>query len=348
MKKILSIILSAGILFNSSGCAFACKSDPLIEHKEYVGLLRKEFEDTAKVMDNSEYSCVWKKEPNFWFWDSDYRTVRVYNMPHLLNSHTNDNFFREMVNLLVDARSICSSSAKIGKAVGKEALKILNSELKKTKKGSSETRALADFLGTDEDMAIDSFVAAFGMTCASRICHGISVAGVLLDIIKPLTSFGRVAFIGLDIASIFLTRSALANERVKNYAIVLSTIYQIILSDPERIMDSNVLVTAIDERNFSAFLDWNAFRRDDGAWCNFEYIGGLKCAPTGKEYLRSKGKNVIMVCSKMCNEIMSNGKLDIEKMERMKLGGNDGRCFLVLRPEEENKKEVKVTVEEVT
>ncbi len=348
MNKIMSLILSFGVVFNTSGVVFADKGNPLDEHPENYQIIRKKFEEIEMNSGNPLKGFKWEKKPNFWFWDDDYRTVRVYNIPHLINATNDDNFFRKIVILLIDARNICSSSEKIGKAVGKEALKLLNSELKKQKKGSAETLALADFLGTDENMAIDSFVAAFGMACISKICHGIAVGGSWLGIFVPLAPAVGAAVAIIDIASFFTTRSALANERVKNCAMVLNAVYRIITENPNRILNSNVLVTAIDERNFTALLRWNAFRRDDGAWCDFEYIGGLKCAPRGREYLDDRGHNLIEVCSRICNEIMNNGKLDMEKMKAFTEKKGFLSCVIVTDPsKKEEKKESHLKIEEI-
>ena len=329
MKRLFSIFMRIVVMLNVCANIYATptiKGDPLNEHRGYTELLREKFEYVEKSKDNPNMSCVWEKKPSFIFWSDDYRTVRVYNIPHLFNTDISDNFFKSTVDMMSKARQICGSSSKMGRAVGKVALKILKSELFKEVKGTKEAKAIADFLGTDEDVAIDSFVSAFGMSCISQILHGTTVAGVLLDMFKPLAPAAGAVVSLLDIASFFTTRAALADERIKNNAIALSTVYRILMNDPQRILDSNVLVSAIDDRDFTALLRWNAFRRDDGAWCDFQYIGGLKCAPRGREY---KNGEVISKCSIICNQIMSDGKINIKALKSNEENSGNFICRLV-------------------
>ena len=329
MRRIFSAFMSFVVILNICPNFYATpmiKGNPLNEHRGYTELLREHFEYIENSQQNSDTSCVWKKRPSFVFWSDDYRTVRVYNIPHLLNSDANDNFFISSIDMMSKARQICGSSSKMGRTVGKAALKILKSELKKQKKDTKEAKAIADFLGTDEDVAIDSFVSAFGMSCVSQILHGTTVAGVLLDMFKPLAPAAGAVVSLLDIASFFTTRAALADERVKNNAIALSTVYRILMNNPEKILNSNVLVTAIDDRDFTALLRWNAFRRDDGAWCDFQYIGGLKCAPRGREY---KNGEVISKCSIICNQIMKDGKINVKALKSNEENSGNFICRLV-------------------
>lgn len=327
MRRITPLLLSLVLLFNSCVHVFASpKGNPLDEHREYYSLLRQGFANKENDSWDSNADYVWEKKPSFIFWSNDYRTVRVYNMPHLFNTNVNNNFFNSSVKMISDARKICGSSSKMGTAVGKAALKILKSELKKQTKGTKEAKAIADFLGTDEDVAIDSFVSAFGMSCVSQILHGTTVAGVLLDMFKPLAPAAGAFVSFLDVASFFTTRAALADERIKNNAIALSTVYRILMNDPQRILDSNVLVSAIDDRDFTALLRWNAFRRDDGAWCDFQYIGGLKCAPRGRDY---KNGEVISKCSIICNQIMKDGKINIKALKSNEENSGNFICRLV-------------------
>ena len=306
------------MFFNNFSYVLAGRDDPLIEHKDYVEEIRKEFEWNERDKQSSTYPILWKKEPSFWFWDSDYRVVRVYNIPYLMGQKHSENFFVATMKLLLESVKLCKYSSKLAKATGKEALKILNSGLKKSKQNSWEAKVLSNILGTDEEMAIDSFVTAFGYSCMSKVCHGLCMVDTLVRIFVAGNPVTEVAMMMIDIASLLFTKGKFAQERIKNCAIALNQIYDIIQNDSERVLDSNVLVTAIDERNFTAWFRHNAWRRDDEAWCDFLKIGGLKCAPTGREY---KNGEVVKFCSRMFNEIMCNGRLDLNKIERFITNG---------------------------
>jgi len=88
-----------------------------------------------------------------------------------------------------------------------------------------------------------------------------------------------------------------------NYARVLSCAYDMLMANPDRVLDSNVLVTAVDERNFYAFFRWNAFRRNDGAWCSFCFIPDLGLAPRARDCY---GEEEIRDLSRRFNELMRN------------------------------------------
>jgi hypothetical protein len=321
MKKLFLLCMSLVILF-SNCCSFLAnpKGDPLIGRDEYVELLRQCFEHTEIIMKDPNYPCVWEKKPNFWFWDSDYRTVRVYNIPLLIRTKREEGFLRDSCRIFLKAREISENNFKLGKLAGKQVIKLFADRLKSELKGSKEIASIAKFLGTDDNVAMDCFVLTFGMICASRVLHGISIIAGFLDSFGVISLFGGPAgltlAIALDIACFTTTKSALAQEKMMNYATVLGTIYAMLLDSEEQdhILKSNVLVSAVDERKFTPFLRWNAFRRNDGGWCDFVHIGGLKCAPNAKDY---DGGKVIPILSEIYNRILrKNEQLDLEEMEK--------------------------------
>lgn len=148
----------------------------------------------------------------------------------------------------------------------------------------------------------------------------------------------------VNVARIWSTRSQFYYEKVANYATVLNDVYRIIITRPEDVLKSNVLVTAVDERNFWSVFLWNSAigRRNDGAWCDFEYIGGLKCAPRAKD---CKDRDLIMVYSKAYGDIMTKSDLDLKKLQDFL----DGKLAYVEFPitQKEERKKTSVKIEEV-
>ena len=314
MKRIISLSLCLILLFNIGVTAFATKGDPLTEHPEYIKLIRKCFENQARLRQNNEAALEWKREPKFLFWTDNYRTVHAYNMPLLMaGKDRTDGFLHANAKALLDARKAAARSEVIAKMVGKPVAKIYIELLKKKLTGSSEIAMIADFLGTDEQTTIDSFICAAGMTFCSQVAHGLSVVACFTNILESLKPAAGIAVAGLmDAACYFLTKSALANEEAKNNAMALNSVFQKILNRPQDVIDSNLLVTAIDERKFNPILRYNAFRRDDGAWCDFVYIGGLKCAPRARDY---QGGQLVNTYIDIYHRIMQDESLDLKALD---------------------------------
>ena len=88
-----------------------------------------------------------------------------------------------------------------------------------------------------------------------------------------------------------------------NYARVLSSAFDYLMSNPDGVLDSNAFVIAVDERHFYPIFRWNAFRRNDGAWCGFRFIRDLRLAPRARDCCREEE---IRELSRRFNEVMSN------------------------------------------
>ena len=314
MKRIISLSLSLILLLNIGAIVFAEKGDPLNEYLEYTDLIREFFKKVEESKQNPEYPALWKKKPKFLFWADDYRTVRAYNMPFLMIVRDReDSFLSATAGALIKSRQAAAHSEVIAKMIGKPVSKIFIKLLTERLAGSNEIVTVADFLGTDEQTAIDSFICAAGMTFCSQVAHGLSVVACFTNILESLKPAAGITVAGLmDVACYFLTKSALANEEAKNNAMALNSVFQKILNRPQDVMDSNLLVTAIDERKFCPILRYNAFRRDDGAWCDFVYIGGLKCAPRARDY---QGGQLVNTYIDIYHRIMQDESLDLKALD---------------------------------
>ncbi len=333
------------------------KGDPLDEHEGYIGMLRDHFERREKDRQTSDSDvppCCWEKYPSYIMFCDDYRTVRVYNIPLLLRNDRSDSFLKAFAQLLIEARKEAVKSEKIAKSTGQIAAKLFLKNLNENLKGNENIKTISEFLGTDEKIAIESFICSLGMAAVSHAL-GVGIAvSCAFDILSKLFNFVSITpGVGMaicvvhnlvNVARIWSTRSQFYYEKVANYATVLNDVYRIIITRPEDVLKSNVLVTAVDERNFWSVFLWNSAigRRNDGAWCDFEYIGGLKCAPRAKD---CKDRDLIMVYSKAYGDIMTKSDLDLKKLQDFL----DGKLAYVEFPitQKEERKKTSVKIEEV-
>lgn len=137
-------------------------------------------------------------------------------------------------------------------------------------------------------------------------------------------------------------------EKTKNYATLLYGVWNMLQNDPETVMNSNVLVTAVDKRNFYAIFRHNALRRNDGAWCNFTKIGSLKCAPLATDYRNGK---LISTYLDIYRRIVTDKHLDLDKLQMFINTGDFGPLETFLestdpRSEDDDSKSTKITVNE--
>lgn len=71
-------------------------------------------------------------------------------------------------------------------------------------------------------------------------------------------------------------------EKAENITSLLNLILNIIRNFKNDVSNSNFFVFAIDKREFNPFFIHNAFRRNDGNWCDFIYIDGIN-SPRAKD-----------------------------------------------------------------
>ena len=331
--KIISLILSLGVIFSNCEYAFAGKGDPLQEHKEYFDLIRKEFEDTANSSKNLTYPAIWKHEPSYWLFTDDYRTVVVYNIPYLMCAPeaNKENFMKATAQALMDSRKAANRAEELAKKCAvkttEEFIKIFKKEYKKELTSDSNLiSSLAKFLGeSNEETVVNACLGAIGMYWACVAGHTASIFLFFSGFLKTLTTAHPIAGLtlsaALDLFCYFTGKSRFEMEKTKNYATLLYGVWNILQNNPEKVMNSNVLVTAVDKRDFYAFFRHNALRRDDGAWCNFVKIGNLKCAPLAKDF---ENGAVIKTYLDIYKKIMTDGHLDLDKIQMFITTGSFG------------------------
>lgn len=332
MKRIFIFLLSLIITFNFN-LIYAGMGDPLREHPEYVDLIREDFNKARKINSKS-YEWMWEKKFEWKIISNDYRTVRVYNIPYLLKFREEDcGFLITYIKALLHARKARIRTEKLSKESKEKAAKYFSKEISEYMKNSGTAKEFKDFLGAkDEDMAIESFITSLILSANAQFlgavtaasCVAINAFNFLQPILLPTLVVSppvgiaiTVAHNLLNVVRIFTTKNAFEEERVANYALVLSKINRLFLDDEEveNIRNSNVLVTAVDERNFYSAFIWNSFpgRRNDGGWAHFTEIENLACSPLAKDY--DSGR-MIEIYRRIFKEITRNENLDFEQMEK--------------------------------
>lgn len=329
------------------------------EHEDYTTQIRKKFEWTENDKDNPEYPASWEHKPNYWFWTDDYRTVVVCNIPYLMSDPgKKQNFMKSTAQALIDSQKAAISAEKIAKTIAvkttKKFIEIFKDEYKKELTSDSRLiPSLANFLGeTDEKIVVDACLGAIGMRWACIAGHVVSVAalqsGCLGALVVAYPIAGLTLSAALDLFCYFTGKSRFEMERTKNYATLLHGVWNMLQNDPETVMNSNVLVTAVDKRNFYAIFRHNAFRRDDGAWCNFTKIGNLKCAPLAKDYREGK---LVSTYLDIYRRIMTDKHLDLDKLQVFINTGDFGpssSSLEIIDPsdKEDDSKSTKIMVDE--
>ena len=81
MKKVCSIILVFSLLFFNSQGVFAGNGYPLTP--EHICDIREKLMEWAKSKQTSTIEFKWEKKPDYYLLSDEYRTIKVYNIPHL-------------------------------------------------------------------------------------------------------------------------------------------------------------------------------------------------------------------------------------------------------------------------
>ena len=363
MKKIISVFLSFIFCFaGTNKQVFAGWDNPLIEHKILLSEFIERDYSALKLMSDSEQGAPVSltRKPEFMdTFGDEYREIRMYNIPCLLDQRTNsDSFlveFRDALEKLEDSMPKLKELAKKNKNNLDE---FLNDSVPILK--SKSVDKLAKALNVPEEVVAMGLVTStlllqnksaqcdkaavllqsLGLTCA--VVGAALLAGATISAMLPTTGTTAVATTGtagtagtaagttagatagtaagttagatanmalavkesntlINWASFLIPsgglgflggayrlekdssiKQKLLREKILNYAKLFKLLMEEI-TNYKKVMRSNVLVIAVDNRDFSNFLFWNANRDNHGAWAKFEYIRDLKCSPCAKD-----------------------------------------------------------------
>lgn len=296
-------------------------SNPFHDHPKYLQDLKKDFAEKGY---SDEVELYWEKQPGFilfYNYTNDYRVIRVYNIRHLLGTKksggphdiNNTDFFISMARSLLQTRKAAIAANKKVKENADKILKIFKEEAQKNLKGTKEIKYLSDFLHEKEDMTIDSFIASVGMTWIARASHAVAIAACLTGVLSALNPVaGFTIALALDALGFYSNRSKMEMEKALNCAVVLNKFFNCINFYQEQVLNSNVWVTAIDERNFYSVMRYTSIRPNHGAWSDFLYIDDLPHSPRARTIENGR---IIPMYIDIFNEINSNDQLDLEKLE---------------------------------
>lgn len=269
------------------------KGNPLLQNTNLVKELRKNFKENSEI----EFCEI---KPNFIFWSNEYRVIKVYKISSLIK------FLQAFANVFLIEKEILSNNLKNN---SKEEIKRI---IKEKLKSSVFIGTIAEFLNSNEDDTIDGILCSIPDSWFIKL-HGIFSYGTILSCIESLYQpfIGVLCSFFLNCLRMITTKSYFQKERITNISNVLNLIISNFVHYREQISNSNVLLLAIDERNFKSYLLYNAFRRNDSGWCSFTYIDDLYDAPKAKDCNEWKQINEYL---DIISTIMSNKSVNIQEI----------------------------------
>ncbi|KAK8896167.1 hypothetical protein M9Y10_014061 [Tritrichomonas musculus] len=279
--------------------------DPLQYDSSKVNIIRDRFRQFESDFENS--SIKTKIEPTIF--GKDPRTIYIYNFHNILDIKNNngDNLILAILNALIEIVDSANVAVKIARKSGEITYKLFESIAFKRLAGTQALKTIADFIGTDEELAIKFFISStfstFGMIATSII-------GTLATILTASCPFVSLFISGMNLFFFYESRVAqIQMEKGKNHILLLNYLFNR-LSNIENVMQSNVLIVAIDE--YKSFFSF--FRSNAGVYCEARYINGLRSAPRARELPGSR--NIIQELVNIRQEISQNGNINIERIRR--------------------------------
>jgi len=237
---------------------------------------------------NLENDCCIRPiiEPEFKYFllSQNYAKTYACNTSFFVNNGLMESLNDSLKNSIESEKEAHKSGKK-----GKEVLNYYINHFKKSIK-SQTIDSISDFFHESDKDLITNSITSFSLMLHSRTninCSSfISMLPILLLVVFWLLSSkipkasipgfaGIFAIIGCVIIYLML-KDKLKKEKTLNYASILFKIFEIIRKNPERIIESNVFVMSIDERDFNPLLFHNIYRRNDGVWCDFRTINNIQ------------------------------------------------------------------------
>ena len=294
--------------------------NPLHLHPEYVDELNAHFERAGRREDQP--AICWVKEGMFrWrVFAVDPRVTRVYNIPHLAKTRMNQpsDFFVSTAKVLLEARKAAISAAKNSNKPD-EILAAFVAKMIESLVGTEAIRCFARFFNLDEDVAFKCVINSVSYTLVAS-------AGYLLCLTEPftqlLTALTPMAALGTLLVFHFATKDKFARERALNCTSVLNSFFDQIRFFQEKVVESNVFVTAIDERNYCSLLPWSFVRKNYGGWCEFLYLRNLPNAPRARDITQNGQPRFISTFLDIIQRIFTDEHLNPDRLDKYINGQN--------------------------
>ena len=333
---------------------------------------------------------------------SDYRELRVYNIPYMLSydGEGHNDFLRSILSLYIESKRSLESEleryqdpsgtskdvtiARLLLQISKNLEAKYNSDYFSNDSAHSIKKDVEDIafatgysieeaktacfaavafksLSDEYDQkavhrasaALASALIGGGAAVSAAILGALKAAGVVTSVGAPVIAVivgvailaGGFAIVAYKAAKGYkkeaakLARNYLMEQRRDNGA---SLVKQIIgnftnSENYNRLQNSNVLILAIDTRNFSVENDVDAIAckdtRNDGAWCQFTTLN-LHGSPVGSEYTSPQGRKIDFLIQLFRAVSRSNGEINYDALECY-IDGNS--LPLILRPATEKK-----------
>lgn len=135
-------------------------------------------------------------------------------------------------------------------------------------------------------------------------------------------------------------KASMEEQKALNYASLLSQMMHFMIHEPNKVMNSNIFVTAVDHRSFVNWEDleksgdYSSARKldctpDQGAWCDFKYVPDLENAPRAKDYKTEDNRHIgylIAIFRETCSP--SGNKIDFNALKQYANGSRVPFMFI--------------------
>ncbi|KAK8896168.1 hypothetical protein M9Y10_014062 [Tritrichomonas musculus] len=233
--------------------------------------------DTLKKQLNNEGAKkIYTIKPNYFYSFQGNRTLKLIPTEYLAYSNSNEcGFFESIARLLFIGRDMIQHLEKIN-------------EKKMFIEGYKYIKAIAEYLETDEKTILQSFLMllnSFEIKSDSKQGFFASAIALASRILK------------CDEKTIQI-EGKINTLKIENYTKIFRMIIERIINNEELIFESNIMIVAVDEREFLI----NYIRKNDSSYCNFESIRNCPNIHKFKEssYFQ-KNKIYFDIIRKLCN-----------------------------------------------
>lgn len=207
-----------------------------------------------------DHEEVYEIKPNYIYSFSKNSTLKFIPTETLIYSEKCQcGFFESIANILLLVRRILQFKSKIDREY------II-------KNGFKWIQAISYFLKTDEEAIIDSLMMVFDSFEVKLKYHFMCI---------------QIPVISKNV------------EKITNYATLFKMILNIINKSPETILESNMMLISIDEREFLI----NSIRTNEAAYCDFYSIKDFPNIHKFKENPKSsQNEKYLLIIKKLCEE----------------------------------------------
>ena len=236
-------------------------------NRDYMPRLEKQFRDQQDMA-----PIIASFRQHYLFTTDDQRVVRVYNMPA----------FSAFVGASVAVMRCLQREINLREYAARSGARALIGAATKCLKRpqlENELRTIGKLFGsTSNNQTITAI-----MGVLSR--HFVEAATQHQTQNSGITRYS--VFLGISIVlnlePLLLTDDELLRQRLRNASLLLSAVWSCMANNHDTIIESNVLIAALDERQFFTWNIWSPLSRDDGIWFRFRHMS-LPRAPTLMEY----------------------------------------------------------------